>query len=78
MITPYARERVVTVLVDVWIDDLPENIEIITRTPDGTFSGILGNVLLKRRRVHTYTIESGKPIAGDLVFYRIKKEQTSE
>ncbi|MGB0372504.1 MAG: hypothetical protein ACPGN3_14315 [Opitutales bacterium] len=70
ILTPDARERVATVLTDLWIERLPENIEIVTRTPDGVFSGVLGEQLLQRRRVRTFTIESGNPIAGDLVFYR--------
>lgn len=70
ILTPDAKERVATVLLDLWIDRIPEDIEIITRGPDGIYSGELGDLILQRRRVHTFTIKSGNPVAGDLVFYK--------
>lgn len=67
------RHGVVTILIDLWITKLPEGSEIATRAPDGVYSATLGEPILKRRRVHTYSISSGNPTPGDLVFYRQPK-----
>ena len=70
VITPAPKERFVTVLLDLWINQIPDEIEVVTQTPDGVFTSLLGEKLLRRGRIQTFSIQSGNPIPGDLVFFR--------
>ena len=70
VISSAPSQSVVTVLIDLWITEIPEGSEITTRTPDGIYSASLGESILERRRVHAFTTISGTPTPGDLVFYR--------